>query len=93
MSNKTVEVKRKIISLIRNREYKDALKVFHKNFTAEKPAELEFIKNIYVELNRLDLNKENFELLAQIGIWYPDNAEFQDIFENATNTYVGHTVL
>ena len=93
MANKTVEVKRKIISLIRNREYKDALKVFHKNFTAEKPAELEFIKNIYVELNRLDLNKENFELLAQIGIWYPDNAEFQDIFENATNTYVGSLIL
>ena len=93
MSNKTVEVKRKIISLIRNREYKEALKVFHKNFTAEKPAELEFIKNIYVELNRLDLNKENFELLAQIGIWYPESVEFQDIFENATNTYVGSLIL
>ena len=93
MANKTVEVKRKIISLIRNREHKEALKVFHKNFTAENPAELEFIKNIYVELNRLDLNKENFELLAQIGIWYPESAEFQDIFENATNTYVGSLIL
>ena len=93
MANKSVEIKRKIISLIRNREYKEALKVFHKNFTAEKPAELEFIKNVYVELNRLDLNKENFELLAQIGIWYPDSEEFQEIFENATNTYVGSLIL
>lgn len=93
MTNKTVEVKRKIISLIRNREIKEALKLFHKNFTAEKPAELEFIKNVYVELNRLDLNKENFELLASIGIWYPDSIEFQEIFENATNTYVGSLIL
>ena len=93
MANKTVEFKRKIISLIRNREIKEALKVFHKNFTAEKPAELEFIKNVYVELNRLDLNKENFELLAEIGIWYPDSVEFQEIFENATNTYVGSLIL
>ena len=93
MSNKTVEIKRKIISLIRNRESKEALKLFHKNFTQEKPAELEFIKNLYVELNRLDLNKENFELLAQIGVWYPDSAEFQDIFENATNTYVSSLIL
>ena len=93
MPNKTVEIKRKIISLIRNREPKEALKLFHKNFTEEKPAEIEFLKNIYVELNRFDLNKENFELLAQIGIWYPDNAEFQEIFENATNTYVGSLIL
>ena len=93
MTNKTVEVKRKIISLIRNRESKEALKLFHKNFTQEQPAELEFVKNVYVELNRLDLNKESFELLAQIGICYPDSVEFQEIFENATNTYVGSLIL
>ena len=93
MSNKTVEVKRKIISLLRNRESKEALKLFHKNFSDEKPVELEFVKNLYVELNRLDLNKEAFELLATIGVWYPDNEEFQEIFENATQTYVSKLIL
>ncbi len=93
MAMKTVEIKRKIISLIRNRESKEALKLFYKNFNEDSPAELEFIKNVFVELNRLELYKENFEFLAKIGIWYPDDIEFQEIFENATNTYVSNLIL
>ena len=93
MTNKTVDVKRKIISLVKKREAKEALKIFHKNFTNENPAELEFIKNFYVELNRLELYKETFDLLVQIAVWYPDNVEFQDIFENATQTYVSKLIL
>ena len=93
MTNKTVDVKRKIISLVKKREAKEALKIFHKNFTNENPADLEFIKNFYVELNRLELYKETFDLLVQIAVWYPDNVEFQDIFENATQTYVSKLIL
>ena len=47
MTNKTVDVKRKIISLVKKRESKEALKIFHKNFTNENPADLEFIKNLF----------------------------------------------
>ena len=93
MINKSVDIKRKIISLVKKREAKEALKLFHKNFTNEKPAELEFIKNLYVELNRADYYKENFDLLVQIAVWYPDSIEFQDIFENATQTYVNKLIL
>ena len=93
MTNKTLDVKRKIISLVKKREAKEALKLFHKNFTDENPPELEFIKNFYVELNRLELYKETFDLLVQIAVWYPDDVEFQDIFENATQTYVSKLIL
>ena len=90
---KTAEVKRKIISLIRNKYPDDAIALFLKHYSESKPAELEFIKNVYVELNRLDFNKAGFDLLAQIGVWYPDSAEFQELFENATQTYAGKLVL
>ena len=93
MTNKTVDVKRKIISFVKKREVKDALKLFHKNFTNENPADLEFNKNLCVELNRLDLYKEKFDLLCQIAVWFPDSIEFQDIFENATQTYVSKLIL
>ena len=93
MTNKTVDVKRKIISYVKKREAKEALKLFHKNFTDENPADLEFIKNLFVELNRLELYKENFDLLCQIAVWFPDSIEFQDIFENATQTYVSKLIL
>lgn len=93
MSNKTVDAKRKIISSIRNRDSKEALKLFFKVFTNEKPAELEFIKNVYVELNKLSLHKENFEFLEKIASGFTNDLDFQDIFENATKIYVDNLIL
>ena len=49
MSNKTVEIKRKIISLIRNRDPQKSLKLFLRVYNEDNPAELEFVKNIYIK--------------------------------------------
>ena len=93
MANKTVDNKKRIIILIRNRDIKAAFKLFNKSYTQENPADLEFVKNIFVEINRLSAHKENFEFLASIGYCYPDNLEFQEIFETATKIYVDNLIL
>ena len=93
MAKKLVEIKRKIISLIRNRDPQKSLKLFLRVYNEDNPAEIEFVKNIYIELNRLDLAQEGFELLSKIAVWYPDSVEFQEIFENALSTYVGKLIL
>lgn len=93
MANKTVDNKKRIIILIRNRDLKAAFKLFNKSYTQENPADLEFVKNVYVEINRLSAHKENFEFLASIGYCYPDSIEFQEIFENATKIYVDSLIL
>lgn len=93
MSMKIIEVKRKIITQIRNREPAKALKLFYRYFTLEKPAEIEFIKNVFVEFNRFDFPKENYEFLKSIKIWYPDDKEFDEIYNNSIETYVSKLIL
>lgn len=90
---KTLETKRKIITLTRNREYHAAIKLFHKYFTAEKPADVEFISSFFLELNRLNLFEAGYRLLADTAPWHPDDPEHESLRENAGKLYVDSLVL
>ena len=92
-NNKSLEAKKKIIAQIRSKEIKEALKHFFKTFNQEKPADIEFIKNFYVELTKQELYKETYETFEKIKPWYTDDLEFQDIFENIKKIYADNLIL
>ena len=92
-NNKSLEAKKKIIAQLRSKEIKEALKHFFKTFNQEKPADIEFIKNFYVELTKQELYKETYETFEKIKPWYTDDLEFQDIFENIKKIYADNLIL
>ncbi len=90
---RTLETKRKIITLTRNRETPAAIKLFHKFFTDENPADVEFINSFFLELNRLNLFEAGYKILEDTEHWHPDDSEHQTLKESASKLYVDHLVL
>lgn len=90
---KTLEAKRKIITLTRNNGYTDAIKLFHKFFSAENPAEVEFISSFFLELNRLNLFEAGYQLLADTAGWHQGDPDHLVLKENAAKLYVDSLVL
>ncbi len=90
--NKTLEIKKKIIGLTRNREHVAALKLFHKYFSAANPADVEFINSFFVELNRLSLFEAGHRLLEDTAAWHPDDPEHQELKNNSCKLYVDSLV-
>ena len=90
---KTLETKRKIVTLTRNREIPAATKLFYKYFTNEKPADLEFISTFFLELNRLNLFEVGYQLLADTSKWFENDPDHQTLFESAGKLYVDSLVL
>ncbi len=52
---KILEYKRKVISLMRSREHASALKLYHRSFSAECPADPEFLDSFFIELNKVNI--------------------------------------
>lgn len=90
---KLLETKRKIITLIRNREHSAALKLFHKVFDAENPAEPEFLESFYLELNRLNMFEIGFRMLAETSTWHPGNEAIKDLRNNSAKLYYDSLIL
>ncbi|PKL48921.1 MAG: hypothetical protein CVV42_07970 [Candidatus Riflebacteria bacterium HGW-Riflebacteria-2] len=90
---KILEYKRKIISLMRSREHSSALKLYHKTFTAESPADPEFLESFYIELNKVNMHEVAFETLQEATAWHPDNEHVEELYKNATGIYFDNLVL
>lgn len=90
---KLLETKRKIITLIRNREHTAALNLFYKTFNDKNPAEAEFIESFYLELNRLNMFEIGFRMLAETSIWHADNQAVIDLRNNSAKLYYDSLIL
>lgn len=90
---KTLETKRKIVTYTRNRETPAAVKLFHKYFTDENPADVEFINSFFLELNRLNLFEIGYQLLEDTTKWHQNDPDHQSLKENAGKLYVDSLVL
>lgn len=90
---KILEYKRKIISLMRSREHSSALKLYHKSFSAECPADPEFLDSFYIELNKVNMHEVAYEILKEAVNWHPDNDQVEELYKNATGIYYDSLVL
>ena len=90
---KTLEYKRKIISLMRSREHASAQKLYHKVFSAEHPADPDFLESFYIELNRVNLHEVAFEILKEASTWHPEDDKVDELYKNATGIYFDNLVL
>ncbi len=90
---KILEYKRKIISLMRSREHASALKLFHKSFSKDCPADPEFLESFYIELNKVNMHETAFEILKEATTWHPENDKVEELFKNATGIYFDNLVL
>ncbi|MBU1107227.1 MAG: hypothetical protein KKB51_11210 [Candidatus Riflebacteria bacterium] len=90
---KTLEFKRKIISLMRSREHASALKLFHKTFSAQHPADPEFLESFYIELNRVGMHETAYDVLKEAISWHPEDDAVEELFKNATGIYFDSLVL
>ena len=87
------DIEKYILNLIRKKEVKEAFKAFHRYFSDTNPAELEYIKKIYLEISKQNLHEDNYNFLKEISGWYTDNADFDSIVENTTRIYVNSLLL
>jgi len=90
---KHLEIKRKIINLIRNREHSASLQLFYKFFSKDNPAEPEFLESFYLELNRLNMFELGFRMLAETADWHPGNTELEDLRQNSAKLYFDSLLL
>ncbi|HAE39745.1 MAG TPA: hypothetical protein DCG57_14095 [Candidatus Riflebacteria bacterium] len=90
---KILEFKRRIISLMRSREHASALKLYHKSFTAQTPADPDFLESFYIELNRVNMHEVAYEVLKEGATWHPDNEKAEELLKNAQGVYLDSLVL
>lgn len=90
---KILEFKRKVISLMRSREQPSALKLYHKTFSAQSPADPEFLESFYIELNRNNMHDVAYEILKEATAWHPDNDQVEELCKNAMGVYFDSLVL
>lgn len=90
---KILEYKRKVISLMRSREHASALKLYHRSFSAECPADPEFLDSFFIELNKVNMHEVAYEVLKEASSWHPDNDRVEELLKNATGIYFDSLVL
>lgn len=90
---KHLEIKRKIINLIRNREHTASLQLFYKFFSKDNPADPEFLESFYLELNRLNMFEFGFRMLAETADWHPNNTELDELRQNSAKLYYDSLIL
>lgn len=84
---KILEAKKRIIAHIRGRENAQALKLFHKYFSAETPPDPQYVINIYTEFNKLDQIELGFRFVEEVAPWIPEEAEVQELRSTALKIY------
>lgn len=84
---KILEVKKKILSHVRNRENSLALKLFHKHYSEESPPDPQFVIKVYTELNKVDHIELGFRFMEETSSWLPEEAELQDLRTSSLKIY------
>jgi tetratricopeptide (TPR) repeat protein len=82
-----IQIKRKILSYIRSREYNAAIKLFHKHFSVEFPPDPEFVNKVFTELNKLDEHELGFRFVEEASSFLPLEAEIQELRNTALKLY------
>lgn len=86
-TEKFLAIKRRILAHIKVREYTQAFDLFHNYFSQENPPDPNFIKNIYIELNKLDQFELGFKFVEELTPWYPEEVEIQQLRSSALKIY------
>ncbi|MGM0600482.1 MAG: hypothetical protein ACQETH_11790 [Candidatus Rifleibacteriota bacterium] len=87
---KTVGMKKRVLSQIKNREIGIALKLYYKYFSQENPPDSIFVKKLYTELNKLNKFELCFRITQEASSWLPDEKELVDLKKQALKIYFNH---
>lgn len=87
---KTVEMKKRILSQIKNREVNVALKLYYKYFSQNNPPDAIFVNKLYTEFNKLNKFEMCFRLAQEAANWLPDEKELVDLKKQALKIYFNH---
>lgn len=87
---KTIEMKKRVLSQIKNREINLALKLYYKHFSQENPPDPLFVKKVYTQLNKLNKYEMCLHLAQEASDWQPEEKELVDLKKQALTIYFNH---
>ncbi len=73
------EAKGRIFNFFKNKEIKQGIALFHKVFNEKEPPEVEFLKRVYTELNRLENTELGFRLIEEVSPWFPLDGDMKEL--------------
>lgn len=86
-------IENKILQLLIKKNISEAINIFKRSFSHEKPPTFDFIQKCYIELNKLGKNYETYQFMLMANEFVPKHPEIQRLFELARKVYYDSLIV